>query len=200
MTVLFNETRLLDKVAYGSQFGQEFNTRIVQLRSGREKRNANWSLPLGRYSVLFQAIRPEDHGLVRGAHMACMGSLIAFRFKDHSDYTAEDEALGTGTGASQDLQLIKAYDFGPVTLTRNIVKPVSGTVTIYVNGVPSAAVIDYTTGIVTITAASGAAITWTGEFDVPVRFEADRLDCDPVARQNNLFYLSANVDLTEVRL
>lgn len=197
---MFNETRLLDKVAYGSQFGQEFNTRIVQLRSGHEKRNANWTLPLGRYSVLYQAIKPDDHMLVKGAHMACMGSLIPFRFKDWSDYIATNEALGTGTGSSQDLQLVKAYSFGPLTLTRNIVKPVSGTVTVYVDGVATAATIDYTTGIVTITADTDAAITWSGEFDVPVRFDSDRLDCDPVAQQSNQFYLTANVDLVEVRL
>lgn len=197
---MFNETRLLDKVSYGSQFGQEYNTRIVQLRSGRDKRNANWTLPLGRYSILYEAIRPEDHMLVRGAHMACMGSLIAFRFKDWSDYIATDEAIGTGTGSSQDLQLTKVYDFGPLSISRDIVKPVTGTVVIYVDGVPTAATIDYTTGIATLTATNGAAITWSGEFDVPVRFDSDRLDCEPVAPQNREFHLSANVDFTEVRL
>ena len=53
---MFNETRLLDCVAYGSEFGQEFSTRITSLRSGVERRNANWSMPLGRYSVLYGSI------------------------------------------------------------------------------------------------------------------------------------------------
>lgn len=197
---MFNETRLLDRVAYGSQFGQEFNTRVVSLRSGHERRNANWTLPLGRYSVIYQALEPADHLLVKGAHMACMGSLIAFRFKDWSDFTATNQVIGTGTGSSQELQLAKAYDFGPLSLSRTITKPVSGTVVVSVAGVPTACVIDYTTGVVTITATASAEITWTGEFDVPVRFESDRLDCDPIAKRSNDFFLTADVGLVEVRI
>ena len=98
------------------------------------------------------------------------------------------------------LQLAKVYSFGPLDMSRPIKKPVSGTVTIFEDGVASAAVIDYTTGFVTITAAPGSVITWSGEFDVPVRFVSDRLDSDPVAKRQNGFILSSNVDLIEVRL
>ncbi len=197
---MFNETRLLDCVAYGSQFGQEFSTRIVQLRSGHERRNANWSMPLGRYSILYKSLRPQDHIKVRGAHMASLGSSIAFRFKDWTDYEADQEVIGTGTGAEQTLQLTKAYPFGPISLQRIIKKPVAGTVQIYANGSPVAATVDTTTGLVSVTTSAGAEITWSGEFDVPVRFESDRLDVDPIARVSGDFLLSADVGLVEVRL
>jgi uncharacterized protein (TIGR02217 family) len=200
---MFNDTRLLDKVAYGSTFGGEFNTRVIRLKSGHERRNANWSLPLHRYSILYQALQPDDHALVRNAHYACLGSAIGFRFKDWIDYTATDESVGSGTGVEQQLQLIKTYNFGVYNLERNIYKPVEGTVTIKVNGSPitedSTNFIDYDTGILTITATAGHTITWSGEFDVPVRFENDRLDADPIAPKQSNFLLSSDVDLIETR-
>lgn len=197
---MFNETRLLDCVAYGSQFGQEFNTNDVRLRSGRSRRNARWSRPLGQYSVLYRALKPEHHAVVRNAHMASMGSLIGFRFKDWTDYRAEAEPIGTGTGDPQELQLMKNYDFGPINFERPVAKPVSGTVTVYESGVPVAATVDYETGIVTVTAPGGSPITWAGEFDVPVHFTDDRLDVEPNARHGVGFLLTADVGLEEIRL
>lgn len=202
---MFNETRLLDKVAYGSEFGQEFNTRIVTLKSGVERRNVNWSMPLARYSVLYQALEPQDHIEVRNAHMASMGRAIPFRFKDWTDYKAEFEGLGVSDGTEKTVQLTKAYTFGPVTLNRNIKKPVIGTVQLFESdGVNPPAVIpatvDYITGIVTFTAQEGYTVLWSGEFDIPVRFSDDRLDVDPVALSCDGYRLSFDVSLEEVRL
>ena len=197
---MFNETRLLDCVAYGSEFGQEFSTRITSLRSGVERRNANWSMPLGRYAVLYQALKPDDHIRVRAAHMASLGALIPFRFKDYSDYQAQQEVIGTGTGVEQTLPLLKRYKFGPVELQRRIIKPVLNTVLVFADGAPVATTVDYVAGTVTFTAAAGAEITWSGEFDIPVRFESDRLDVEPLARIAGGFAVSCNVDLVEVRL
>lgn len=197
---MFNETRLLDDVAYGSQFGHEFNTRITTLRSGHERRTAAWSRPLGRYSLSYDVLEPDGHQKVLGAHMACMGSLIAFRFKDWTDFQAEQELIGVGTGAIHTYQLIKAYHFGPLRVERLISKPVAGMVEVFEGGELLPATIDYTTGQVTLSAPPGSPITWSGEFDVPVRFESDRLDFDPVGPHEDGFLFSANVDLVEVRL
>jgi len=197
---MFNETRLLDCVAYGSQFGQEFNTRIVTLKSGQERRNAQWSLPLGRYSILYQALDPADHAVVRAAHMASLGSAIPFRFKDWTDYQADQEVIGTATGDPQDLQLTKKYTFGTIDLTRTIKKPVAGTVTLYADGTEIGVAVDTETGIVSFVADAGTEITWSGEFDVPVRFDSDRLDLDPAAKSGGNFLLTGDVDLSEVRL
>lgn len=198
---MFNETRLMDCVRYGSQFGTEFNTRIHTLRSGHERRNAMWAQPLGRYSILFDNLEPDQHDQVRHAHMASMGSLIPFRFKDWTDFEADQEPLTTGTGGEQTLQLSKSYAFGPVTYQRLIFKPVEDTVTIYEDGVAITATVDYETGEATFTAPPGSNVTWSGEFDIPVRFVSDRLDYDPVARrQSGRFVLSSDVDLVEVRL
>jgi len=195
---MFNETRLLDSVAYGSEFGKEFNTRIVKLRSGHDRRNINWSAPLGKYSIIYTALLEEDHELVYNAHMASFGSAIGFRFKDFVDYEAVNQLIGVGTGAVQVLQLTKTYSFGPLDLVRNITKPVSAT--IYADGIEISSSLDTTTGLVTITAELAAEITWSGEFDVPVIFDEDRLDCQPVTKSNGKFLLSSNVTLSEIRL
>lgn len=197
---MFNETRLLDCVAYGSQFGQEFKTRIVTLKSGFERRNIEWTMPMGKYSVLFQALAPEDHALVRGAHMASMGTAIPFRFKDWTDYTAENELIGVATGDPQTLQLVKNYTFGGMSLQRTIAKPVSGTVTLYSDGVEIGVSVDTTNGEVSFIAPIGEDITWSGEFDVPVRFDSDRLDFDPAGRATGGFLLTGDVDIVEIRL
>lgn len=198
---MFNEVRLLDCVSYGSEFGQEFSTRIVTLYSGVERRNANWSAPLGKYSIIYTALRPEDHEKVRDAHMASMGAFIPFRFKDWTDYKVEDQFIGLADGAEQTLQLVKSYNFGPVELTKKISKPVMNTVTVYADGVEIPLVtVDYILGTVTFTASVGARITWSGEFDVPVRFVDDQLDVEPITRVDDGFALSCDVDLIEVRL
>ena len=197
---MFNEMRLLDCVAYGSQFGQEFNTRIVSLKSGYERRNIEWSMPLGRYSVLFQALNPEDHDAVRAAHMASMGSAIPFRFKDWTDYQAENEMIGIATGSPQELQLVKSYTFGALTLERVIKKPIEDSVILYADGESIGVSVDETTGIVSFIADVDAEITWSGEFDVPVRFQNDRLDFDPAAKSGGSFLLTSDVDIVEVRL
>lgn len=196
----FIEERLLDKVVYGSQFGKEFNTRIVSLRSGVDRRNADWAAPLGRYSVLYELLEPSDHQVVVNAHMACMGALVGFRFKDWSDYEAKNEFLVVADGTEQTVQLTKQYKFGPISYSRKIVKPVGNTVLLYADGVALPHDVDSTTGLVTFTATSGQAITWSGEFDVPVRFDNDRLDVEPIYHTEGGFLLSTDVDLTEVRV
>ena len=197
---MFNETRLLDCVAYGSQFGQEFKTRIVTLKSGFERRNIEWTMPMGRYSVLFQALEPADHALVRGAHMASMGSAIPFRFKDWTDYQADNELIGVASGSPETMQLVKNYTFGALSLQRVIAKPVEDTVTLYADGVEIGVAVDTATGIVSFIADIGAEITWSGEFDVPVRFENDRLDFDPAGRATGGLMLTGDVDIIEIRL
>jgi len=198
--MLFNETRLLDCVSYGSSFGSEFSTRVVSLVSGAERRNANWSRPLGQYSVRYANLRPDDHAAVKAAHKACMGSLVAFRFKDWTDYTAKDEPLGLAVGGAQTMQLTKSYTFGPITFSQPIFKPVAGSVSLTAAGAPIAFTVDTATGLISFSATAGAAIAWTGEYDVPVRFVSDRLDSDPAARRAGGFILSSDVDLVEVRL
>jgi uncharacterized protein (TIGR02217 family) len=127
---------------------------------------------------------------------ACKGAAYAFRFKDWSDYRCTSEALGTapssGTAA---IQLRKTYANGGFSTVRDITKPVSGTVTVFVNGVAKAGTLDTTTGRFTPTSAwSGGTLTWTGEFDVPVRFATDEM----ASTYDNFKLIQTTLDLEEV--
>lgn len=198
----FNEARLLEDVAYSSEFGHRYNTQITDLKSGVEHRKGLWEQPLGIYSVVYQNLLQGHADLVRAAHHACMGSLIGFRFKDYADFEALNQGIGFGTGAEQTLQLVKNYTFGTVTRTRNIYKPVAATVELFADGAPLAFSLEETTGLVTFTAPDGAEIKWSGEFDVPVRFADDEMSWsyDNFCPGKDEYITNNNVQLVEIRL
>ncbi|WP_297975104.1 DUF2460 domain-containing protein, partial [uncultured Amaricoccus sp.] len=93
---------------------------------------------------------------------------------------ATDQRIGTGDGAAKAFDLGKAYRSGAQSYLRPIRKPVEGTVRVAVSGVTLAAgafTVDVTVGRVFLTAApaDGAPVTAGFEFDVPVRFDSDRI-------------------------
>src|SRR5690606_9121053 len=96
------------------------------------------------------------------------------------DHAAVDEPLGTGDGTAVSFQLVKSYGAAFDPYVRPITKPVAGTVTVRVDGIATPVAVDALTGLVTFAAApeAGAAITASFEFDVPVRFDTDRLDVE----------------------
>ena len=191
----FIETRLLDEVANGFGGGPTWYTQQVELKSGIVRRTAIRSRPRYRFSAPYQNISPTKTALIIAAFNACQGSAVGFRFKDWADYSVTAHAIGNTPGANMTpVQLYKSYTFGSTTVTRPIKKPVSATV--YSNGVSKAGTLDTTTGIFTPTTnwTAAQALTWTGEFDVPVRFSSDDLIFD----FNTLNALSANIDLEEV--
>lgn len=193
----FIESRLLEDVANGFAGGPTWYTQTVELKSGVVRRTAIRSRPRYRFSAPYQNISPTKAALVIAAFNACQGSARGFRFKDWNDYTATAEALGNTPGANTTpVQLIKSYTFGAETVTRKINKPVSGSVTVYSNGVSKAGTLDATTGLFTPTTAwtAGEALTWTGQFDVPVRFSSD----DLILSFNTLNALSSDIELEEV--
>lgn len=175
----FIETRFPTDIAYGSGGGPEYNTDIVITQGGYEQRNANWSQSRARYNVAHGVKTRTQLDALIAFFRARKGRADGFRFKDWSDYQATGEAIGTGNAVTTAFQLVKAYASGSVTESRTITKPVSGTVGIYLDGVLQASgwSVDTTTGIVTFTSppGNGVAITADFEFDVPVRFDTDRL-------------------------
>lgn len=195
---MFIEQRLLECVSYGTQGGPTFVTRRVPLNSGIIRRNPKRSRPLYRFSIIYRNLLPEHHEEVINAFNACYGGVDSFRLKDWSDYEAEDQLMSAlGTGAPQTLQLRKLYTFGAKTVARPIRKPVADTVTMTANGAPLAAVIDYTTGMATYTAANGSVVRWSGEFDVPVMFEDDEWSSSIDDKGADGFFLTADVALLE---
>ncbi|AWF80090.1 hypothetical protein BTJ40_04245 [Microbulbifer sp. A4B17] len=129
-------------------------------------------------------------------HHACVGSLVGFQFKDASEFFADGEVIGYGSGSTVTYQLVKSYVFGSLSYQREIYKPVSGAVKIFADGQEVAAAIDYTTGQVELSATSDTEITKEGKFDVPVPFEDDV----SFSIDNRHRVCSGSAELMEIRL
>lgn len=188
--------------AFGWQGGPEFNTRITMLKSGHERRNANWAQMRHHYTLPFQNITDDAYlGDLKAVFLAMLGQAHSFLAKDHSDFEATVEALGTTPSGSTPVQLKKTYTFGSATYTRNILKPKAGSVTVYQNGTSKAGTFSTTTGLFTPTTAwtGGATLTWTGQFFVPVRFASDLLQMSIDNKRDGVAYaMNGSAELIEV--
>lgn len=186
-------------VAFGFAGGPEFTTRITPIANGHERRNAEWSQARHRYTAPFNNITDAEYRLIKKMFNACRGQLHGFLFKDHLDYQATDEAFGTGDGATVAFQLVKKSTIDGETYTRTITRPVTGVV-VKEAGVTKTGTLDTTTGIFTFDTApaNGAALTWTGEFRIPVRFASDWLPFSLDNRRGADFAVNGSVDLIEV--
>jgi uncharacterized protein (TIGR02217 family) len=189
MSTDFEEVRLeADLILYGAVGGPQYSTDVVVVRSGREKRNTNWYESRGRWELGERQIdTAELHSLI-GFFRARQGRAQGFRWKDWADYKATNTPLtrnsvttqgllGTGVATgSTTYNFSKLYTSGSTSNLRRILKPVAGA-SIYVSGVlqTSGYTIDTAAGTITFSSAksSPATLTWAGEFDVPVRFDAD---------------------------
>jgi len=197
----FHEVRFPTDISYGSSGGPGFSTDIVITHSGYEQRNINWASARAKYNVA--------HGVKTNAQLqdliaffrARQGKAYGFRFKDWTDYSSAAEFIGIGNGVKAQFQLVRNYTSGNESVVRNVKKPVNGSVKIYFGGVQqlSGWSVDVTTGVVTflVAVANTVVITADYEFDVPVRFDTDRLS----ARLDDYGLNSWNdIPLIEVKL
>jgi uncharacterized protein (TIGR02217 family) len=175
----FHDVRFPTDIAYGSSGGPEFSTDVVVLASGYEQRNSNWAVARAKFNVAHGVKTQAQLDVLLAFFRARQGKAHSFRFKDWTDYTITGQTVGIGTGALNSFQLTKNYISGGVTQSRTLTKPVGGTVKIYLNGVlqSSGYSINLTTGVVTFTTppALGVVMAADAEFDIPARFDTDRL-------------------------
>ena len=185
----FHDVRFPDDISRGARGGPERRTQIVTLASGDEERNASWADSRRSYDAAYGIRRADDLAAVVAFFEARNGRLHAFRWKDWGDYKSclpsgspapGDQPLGTGDGAAASFQLVKQYASGAQSWTRTITKPVAGTVRVALDGAEqlSGWSVDTLTGVVTFDSPPGAGVAVRSgfEFDVPVRFDTDRLD------------------------
>lgn len=189
----FHEVRFPTSVSLGAHGGPERRTEIVVLGSGHEQRNARWAESRRSYNAGYGMRSVNDLHAVIAFFEERRGRLHGFRFKDHTDWrssppeqspTMLDQALGLGTGSKASFQLLKRYGSAHAPYDREIKKPVSGTILVAVAGsarTPGVHFdVDLTTGVITFRPghipASGTAVTAGFDFDVPVRFDTDKLE------------------------
>jgi uncharacterized protein (TIGR02217 family) len=186
----FHEVRFPATLSFGSQGGPERRTEIVTLANGFEERNAPWAHARRRYDAGLGLRSLDDLSELLDFFEARRGQLFGFRWKDWSDFkscrpsrdvSAFDQNIGRGDDATASFALRKRYASGEGRYLRPIAKPVVGTVKVAVSGVTRREGVDWELdpvgGMVTFESAPepGAEITAGFEFDVPVRFDTDRI-------------------------
>jgi len=192
MTNGFHDVQFPLRLSLGASGGPGRRTDIVALSNGGETRNTRWADARRRYDAGTGLRGLDDLYQLTAFFEARRGQLYGFRFRDPVDHasvppgqtvTAIDQLIGTGDGVQTLFELIKTYtDAGGATV-RRIEKPVEATVMLAVDGLVLQAgdfSVDAATGLVTIAPGSvpapGVVVTAGYEFDIPVRFDTDRIE------------------------
>lgn len=207
----FIDERFPIEISWGSTGGPGYRTRIIETGSGYEFTNQNWSASKHKYNAATGIRNASDlDDLIAFFHIAA-GRANSFRYKDWGDYktctanaeVAEDDTIivASATGGETDIQLTKAYVVGALSVARDIILPVDGTVLLSLNSISLVEdtdyTIDYDTGIITMDAALEAGDLLEGgfEFDVLCRFDTDELSINLESYQVS----STNVPIVETR-
>ena len=187
---MFHEIRFPASLSFGSLGGPERRTEIVSLANGFEERNTPWAHSRRRYDAGLGLRSLDDVETLIAFFEARRGQLHGFRWKDWSDFksglpsrrpTDNDQLIAMGDEETSVFQLTKRYTSGLQEYLRPITKPVKGSVRISVGNVSQQEGVDYevdlTTGLVTFGHPPDvdAEIRAGYEFDVPVRFDTDRI-------------------------
>lgn len=184
----FHDVTFPFSVALGARGGPVRRTEIVPLASGREERNSPSAHSRRRWNAAPGIKTLDDIAILTAFFEARRGQLYGFRFRDPVDHvsgpgvTPMDQSLGIGDGATTIFQLIKRYEDAGSIYDRPICKPVADSVRIAVDGIEQTDGTDFSvdtdTGEVSFTSppVTGSVLTAGFRFDVPVRFDADRLD------------------------
>ncbi len=186
----FHEIRFPAALSFGSMGGPERRTDIVTLSNGFEERNTPWAHSRRRYDAGVGLRAMDDVDDVLTFFEARRGQMYAFRWKDWSDFksckpsetvTRGDQTIGYGDGVQTEFPLSRTYRSGDESYTRLITKPVSGTVLVGLAGdAQNEGVhfeVDLARGVIVFDRAPdlGRDITAGFEYDVPVRFDTDRI-------------------------
>ena len=189
----FHEQRFPLRLSLTTSGGPGRQTDIVSLSNGREARNRRWRFSRRRYDVGTAIRSVADLYAVLEFFEARGGQLHGFRFRDPVDcssarpgeaVTPLDQWIGTGDAETAAFQLVKAYGDGAAIERRPVVKPVAGSVRIALDGAEQIEgfTCDVTTGIVVFAGGhvptAGTEIRAGFDFDVPVRFDTDRIEID----------------------
>lgn len=187
----FHDEQFPLAISFGATGGPERRNEIVSLTSGREKRNARFSQSRHHYDAGTGMRSLADIHDILLFFEARRGSLHAFRFRDPFDMkscrpeeivSATDQVLGTGDAARRRFPLIKTYGTGDDAYQRLIRKPALISLKVAVDGIdagPGAYSFDDDTGEIVFAEDAappfGDLVTAGYEFDVPVRFDTERL-------------------------
>ncbi|GAA0784137.1 TIGR02217 family protein [Roseibium denhamense] len=178
-------------VAFGALGGPERRTEVVGLATGYETRNARWADSRRRYDAATGIRSLADLRDVVAFFEKVRGRLYGFRFRDPFDHSstntaalpsAFDQWIGAGDGTIDRFALRKAYGAGIAGYSRLIRLPDPSSAKCAINGQELVRGSDFSVDPVTgelvfsLPPPAGEAVTAGFLFDVPVRFDTDRLE------------------------
>lgn len=187
----FHEIRFPPGLSFGASGGPERRTEIVTLSNGFEERNSPWAHSRRRYDAGTGLRSMDDMAKLIAFFEARRAKLYGFRWKDWSDFKScppsqdagpMDQELGRGDGINRAFQLVKTYVSGDQSYVRPIRKPVKGSVRVALAADPKVETLEFEvnieSGLITFNTAPDAGVRVTAgfEFDVPVRFDTDRIE------------------------
>ncbi len=208
----FHEIRFPANLSFGSVGGPERYTDVVTLANGFEERNTPWAHSRRRYDAGVAMRGLDDIETLIAFFEARQGQIFGFRWKDWSDYKSgpaladpeyRDQIIAIGDDVTAAFPLVKTYRSGDESYARPITKPVAGTVRLGLDDDEQQEGIHYevdtTTGIVTFAHPPNAGLRITAgfEFDVPVRFDTDRIQTSMASFQAGDV---PNVPVVEIRV
>lgn len=182
---MFIDERLPDRIEMTAKGGPAFNTTVLKMQSGREKRNINWPDELGTWDVGYGARKLADIREILACYRVMKGMGHTFPFRDWMNYKLLRQNIGTTNGTAT-WQLFKRDTFGGQSYDLPIYLPVVSTVRCWVDGIERAQgvggtqfQVSRTTGIITLgatlAALSSKAIEAACQFDRHVRFDTDNM-------------------------
>ncbi len=164
-----------------------YNTVTKKAVSGREVRIAYMATPMYKWKLNFEYLRDQmgvqvpvspfnDMKSLMGFYLDRQGCYDSFLFNDVTDNIVTAQQFGTGTGSKTSFQLSR--DMGGGTTTLEPVMNFNGTPSVYVNGTLTTPGSISSSGVVTFSSApaSGAILTWTGNYYFRCRFDTDNVD------------------------
>lgn len=197
MTVGFHEVSFPQAIARGATGGPEYLTDVVSLRSGYEQRNSVWSIARAKYNVGTGIRTREQMAQVIAFFRARKGRAYGFRFRDWGDFEVTAQAM-QATADPLVFQLVKTYGDSVNPETRVIKKPVAGTIVVSIGGaVVTPSSIDATTGLVAFASAPASTPIASFQFDVPVRFDTDKIE---VQTDAYTIQQAPSIPIVEVRI
>ncbi|MCK5099785.1 MAG: DUF2460 domain-containing protein [Desulfobacteraceae bacterium] len=161
----FLDIRFPINISYGSSGGPGYNTSIIEVMSGKEKRNSNWDYPRCEYNAAYGVRQMADvEALIEIFHIA-KGRGYSFRYKDFFDFKScrladtpsnMDQIIATADGSAE-FQIYKTYQKTSISgaiiysQVRKITKIVENTFLLALDTVEQSSgfTLDETTGIIT---------------------------------------------------
>jgi uncharacterized protein (TIGR02217 family) len=228
MTGFLTGVRLPEDVERGALGGARFNTSILELDSGFEKRNQNWATPIGEWDVGFGlllkfqedplSMKLDLDDLINFFYIV-RGAAQSFRFKDWSDFeigyqngvAVDAQLLGLGDDITTQFQIFKRYSYAGFTFDRVLTKLAQdGSLQVFLDGILQTITTHYTVdedrgliNMVTAPASTGGTGPG-GEELLTFRTNFDvhaRLDSDDLKVNMEIFNAGSwpNVPIRELR-